>query len=133
MRHEARQVPSWLIFDVRQKMKTLTLFLMASLLVACDRREPLVRGESKAKFETGPLFARRGESFEVIYSGEIPSGVRKVSSLAELTSVLRISSEMTDYIWPEGIAKFSGTVEISSPTERVRLTAEKGALRPNAP
>ena len=133
MRHAARQLPSWLIFDVRQKMRTLTLFLIASLLVGCNRREPHVRGESKAKFETGPLFARRGENFEVIYRGEIPSGVRKVSSLGELTSVLRISPEMTDYIWPEGIAKFSGTVEISSPTEHVRWTTEKGAFRPTAP
>jgi len=40
MRHEARQVPSWLIFDVRQKMKTYVLlfvFLLSEAMSAVDR------------------------------------------------------------------------------------------------
>jgi hypothetical protein len=114
-------------------MKTLVLFVMVSFLVACDRREPHVRGQSVARFEPAPLLARQGENLDVIYNGKIPSEIQKVSSVAELTFFLKVSPEMTDYIWPEGIAKFSGTIEIRSPTERLRLTADKGALRPTAP
>ena len=32
MRHEARQVPSWLICDVGQKMKNLSMFLLLGIL-----------------------------------------------------------------------------------------------------
>jgi len=37
--HEARQVPSWLIFDVRQNMKHFRRLLSLALLTACGAQE----------------------------------------------------------------------------------------------
>ena len=54
MSHEARQVPSWLIFDVGQKMKHLRPLLFLVALTACgaqENRPPVVPLTTKERIQ----------------------------------------------------------------------------------
>jgi hypothetical protein len=88
--HAARQLPSWLIFDVRQKMRVCaaSLILIAALLVAgcVDRKE-----EARLKAVVSPDVFAAIDEYRAS-DGRYPNSLRDISDarLTKLKSDARI-------------------------------------------
>ena len=79
--HESRQLPSWLIFDVSQKMKRLTLFLVMGVLSSCQVGPPT---EVISSHGAGPL---------VYYSRYFENEKRSVAGQLLVHGVITLGQE----------------------------------------